>query len=255
MTSLAFKTLGGEGPDLVLIHGYGSDRLSWLATSPALMPLARVHALDLPGHGESDMNVGDGSVSALAARVTDTLDTAGIARAHFVAHSLGGAISLLLAAEQPERAASLSLIAPLGLGRGVDESFVAALPELQDADQAITLLRRLVVKPVLINKMTAQRAVDQLNRDGAREAFRRIGRSLAADQKRFSDAAFKAAESGLPRLTIWGASDAINPLDEQKLARFGGETLVVPDTGHLPQIEAMKAVNTRLGEFLAGRTQ
>lgn len=253
MTSLAFKTLGGEGPDVVLIHGYGSDRLSWLATSPALMPLARVHAVDLPGHGESDMDIRDGSITALAARVMETLDTAGITRAHFVGHSLGGAISLLIAAQQPGRAASLSLIAPLGLGRGVDESFVTALPALQDADQALTLLRRLVVKPVLINKMTAQRSVDQLNRDGAREAFTRIGQSLIAGQQQFFDAALKAAETDIPRLTLWGGSDAINPLDDDKLARFGGEQLIIPDTGHLPQIEAMKAVNTRLAEFLTGR--
>ncbi len=185
MTSLAFKTIGGEGPDVVLIHGYGSDRLSWLATSPALMPLSRVHALDLPGHGESDMDAGDGSVAALTARVIATLDSAGLSRAHLVGHSLGGAISLLIAAQQPERVASLSLIAPLGLGRGVDESFVAGLTALQDADQALDLLRRLVVKPILINKMTAQRAVDQLNRDGAREAFRRIGLALIAGSSGF----------------------------------------------------------------------
>lgn len=254
MTSLAFKTLGGEGPDVVLIHGYGSDRLSWLATSPALMPLARVHALDLPGHGESDMTVGDGSAHALAARVTETLDTAGIKRTHLVAHSLGGAIGLLIAAEQPERVASVSLIAPLGLGRGVDERFVAALPELQDADQAIVLLRKLVVKPVLINKMTAQRAVDQLNREGARDAFKTIGRALVAGQQGFTDAALRVAEANIPRLTIWGGSDAINPLDEAKLQHFGGEMLVIPDTGHLPQIEAMKAVNTRLAEFISAQT-
>ena len=53
--ALAFKTLGGEGHDVVLIHGFGSDRLSWLGNSPALMPLAKLHALDLPGHGDSSL--------------------------------------------------------------------------------------------------------------------------------------------------------------------------------------------------------
>lgn len=33
MAGLAFKTLGGEGEDIVLIHGFGSDRLSWLGNS------------------------------------------------------------------------------------------------------------------------------------------------------------------------------------------------------------------------------
>ena len=67
MSDITFKTLGGEGPDLVLIHGFGSDRLSWAGNSPALMEVARVHSLDLPGHGDSlGAEVGDGSPLALA---------------------------------------------------------------------------------------------------------------------------------------------------------------------------------------------
>ena len=61
MSDITFKTLGGEGPDLVLIHGFGSDRLSWAGNSPALMTVARVHSLDLPGHGDSlAAEAGDG---------------------------------------------------------------------------------------------------------------------------------------------------------------------------------------------------
>ncbi len=59
MGDIAFKTLGGDGRDIVLIHGFGSDRLSWLGNSPALMPLGRVHALDLPGHGDSRLDIQD----------------------------------------------------------------------------------------------------------------------------------------------------------------------------------------------------
>lgn len=66
------------------------------------MTLGRVHYLDLPGHGESDTGVGDGSPQALMRAVADALDENGITRAHFVGHSLGGALSLLMADQQPD---------------------------------------------------------------------------------------------------------------------------------------------------------
>ena len=51
-TAPLFKPLGGKGPDCILIHGFGSDSLAWAANVPALLPLARIHAVDLPAHGD-----------------------------------------------------------------------------------------------------------------------------------------------------------------------------------------------------------
>ena len=47
MSDAALHRLGGEGPDVLLIHGFGADRLSWLALAPQLFPLATVWALSL----------------------------------------------------------------------------------------------------------------------------------------------------------------------------------------------------------------
>lgn len=250
MASLAFKTLGGEGQDIVLIHGFGSDRLSWLGNSPALMTLGRVHALDLPGHGESDTDVGDGSPQALMRAVAEALDENRIARAHLVGHSLGGALALLLADQQPQRVASLSLIAPAGLGAGLDRDFPLNYAALADQDAVLAALRRLVVRPILINKMTAQRVLTQLDRPGAREALNRIAAGLLSGEAVLAEAATRIAAGNLPRLVIWGSADAINPIDRARLAEFGGTRLEVPDAGHLPHIENAKAVNEALAAFL-----
>ena len=144
MSDITFKTLGGEGPDLVLIHGFGSDRLSWAGNSPALMEVARVHSLDLPGHGDSlAAEAGDGSPLALAELVADALDANGIKQAHLLGHSLGGSIAIVLALAEPARVLSLSLLAPAGLGRGIDREFLAAFPELASKESAEALLQRL----------------------------------------------------------------------------------------------------------------
>ena len=250
MAGLAFKTLGGAGEDVLLIHGFGSDRLSWLATSPALMPVARVHALDLPGHGDSPAGAADGSPLALARLVTGTLTGQGLGRVHLVGHSQGGGLALLIAAQQPERVASLTLIAPAGLGLGVDRAFLAAYPELDDAQAIMVMLRQLVVQPLLINKMMVQRVQAHLARDGVRETLRAIGTGLVHHEAELSKAAETITSLDLPRLTLWGEGDAINPLNEDRLRAFGGVRHVIANAGHLPHIENPKLANEYLTNFL-----
>lgn len=250
MPGLAFKTIGGEGEDIVLIHGFGSDRLSWLATSPALMAVGKVHALDLPGHGESPVEVGDGSPRQLAAWVSQELVAQGITRAHLVGHSLGGGLTLLMAANQPERVASLSLIAPAGLGAGIDKSFLAAYSELSDPEAATALLRRLVAVPLLINKMTVKRVLDQLGRDGIRQALATIAMQLVRNESGLGDAAAIVATQAIPRLVVWGARDTINPFDADRLAEFGAAVQMIANAAHLPHIENPKPVNEALVDFL-----
>ena len=250
MAGLAFKTLGGAGEDIVLIHGFGSDRLSWLATSPALMAVARVHALDLPGHGDSPADVADASPLALARRVTGTLAEHGLGRVHLVGHSLGAGLALLIAAQQPERVASLSLIAPAGLGFGVDRAFLAAYPELVDPQTIMAMLRKLVVQPLLINKMMVQRVQAHLTRDGVRETLRAISKGLVHHEAELSKAAETITSLDLPRLTLWGERDVINPLDQERLQAFGGVRHVIANTGHLPHIENPKLANEHITNFL-----
>lgn len=249
MTSLAFRTLGGQGPDVLLIHGFGSDRLSWAGNAAALMAVARLHALDLPGHGESASDVGDGSIMELAKRVAKSLRAQGIGKAHLVGHSLGGAIAMELAAQAPESVLSLSLIAPAGLGVGIDHDFLARYPELNTPEETATLLGRLVTKPFLINKFTIQRVLTQLAQPGTREALRCIATALARSEAALQERAVLIGRMDIPRLVIWGERDSVNPLDSNRLADFGGRLLILPDSGHLPHIEAARPVNAAITDF------
>lgn len=251
MGGIAFRTLGGSGDDLVLIHGFGSDRLSWAGTSPALMEVARVHSIDLPGHGDSlEADAGDGSAMALAHAVTGALDAHGVGKVHLLGHSLGGSIAMLMALAQPERVLSLSLLAPAGLGHGIDHDFLARYPELSTPEDAAALLQKLVSKPLLINRFTIARVLEQLARPGAREALRAIARGVEAQEKQLGEAAARIALTNVPRLVIFGGADAINPPDPASLAGFGGRSLVIPEMGHLPHVEAARLVNTELTAFI-----
>ncbi len=251
MSDIAFKTLGGDGPDLVMIHGFGSDRLSWAGNAPALMEVARVHSLDLPGHGDSlAADRGDGTPLALAELVADALDANGIATAHLLGHSLGGGIAMVLALAQPERVLSLALLAPTGLGRGIDRDFLAAFPDLATREEAEALLQRLVTKPLLINRFTIARVLEQLARPGAREALRGIAEGVLAQEEQLGAWAGQIAATGIPRIVIFGGADQINPPDAIALVGFAGRMLVIPEAGHLPHVEAAKQVNAELTGFI-----
>ena len=169
-----FKILGGDGPDCILIHGFGSDRLSWAANVPALLPVARIHAVDLPAHGECKSVFIDKSLSANADIFVDGMHKVGISSAHFVGHSLGGAVALAVAARHPEVVKSLALIAPMGLGHGVDGQFLLHLVNVQSVEESLRLLRQLFVRKQLVSKMLAKRLLDHLNRTGIRDAMSKL---------------------------------------------------------------------------------
>lgn len=108
----------GSGEPLVLVHGLSSSRRAWdLVTSP-LAERFTVHAVDLPGHGESPLPgpVDELTPDDLADAVETYLDAQGIATAHVVGNSLGGWTVLELAARG--RARSVTALAPAGLWQG-----------------------------------------------------------------------------------------------------------------------------------------
>jgi pimeloyl-ACP methyl ester carboxylesterase len=93
----------GEGPPVVLLHGWPQDGGMWAPVIDALARSHRVLAPDLRGFGHSGSPPGDYSKRALAADVVDLLDAEGIERATVIGHDWGGWLAWLLALEHGER--------------------------------------------------------------------------------------------------------------------------------------------------------
>jgi pimeloyl-ACP methyl ester carboxylesterase len=94
---------------VVCLHGGGQTAYMWEELGAALAAAYHVLAPDLPGHGDTDP-VEAMDRRSLAATIPPLLDEFGIERAAFVGASLGGIVSLTLAADQPGRVASIALI-------------------------------------------------------------------------------------------------------------------------------------------------
>lgn len=97
------------GPPVLMIQGLGADKHLWDLQRVALAPWYRTIALDNRGAGRSDKPYGAYSLEQMADDAVAVLDDAGVAEAHVVGASMGGAISQILALRHPDRVRSLTL--------------------------------------------------------------------------------------------------------------------------------------------------
>ena len=99
-----------DAPVLVLGSSVGTDRTLWDAALPRLADRFRVVRYDHRGHGASPVPPGPYDLAGLAGDVVRLLDALGVERAHVAGVSLGGMVSMQLAATAPERVDRLGLV-------------------------------------------------------------------------------------------------------------------------------------------------
>ena len=106
-------TEAGEGPPVLLLHGLGATKASFLATLAALAGSHRAIAIDLPGFGDSDKPLRAAYDPAFFARSgVALLDALRIDRADVVGNSMGGRAALEMGLAAPDRVNRLVLLTP-----------------------------------------------------------------------------------------------------------------------------------------------
>jgi pyruvate dehydrogenase E2 component (dihydrolipoamide acetyltransferase) len=242
--------LGEEGEAVVLVHGFAGSLESWEANQSALAREGyTVAALDLPGHGESSLDVGPGSLDELAAVVLAYMDAVGIQRAHLVGHSMGAAACLVVADREPARVRSLALVGPAGLGQKINADFIRGLIVANDRDALAPLLRILFADPSHVTDEMLGRLVAHKRRAGATEALAKIASSRYTGTP--SGRQLRDVAGIVPTLMVWGAEDRMIPAPAPgEVAREGVHVCVLPGAGHMVQLEAADEVNRLIADFL-----
>lgn len=230
MTDALLHKIGGEGPDILLIHGFGADRLSWLALAPKLFQFGTIWAIEYGAHGAAGNDVGDGSLTDLAAAIEAKVKKE-LKSPIIVGHSLGGTLALFLISRGFVVSSGLVLLAPAGFGKTLDISFIRKLPEVVDGVAAHELLKQLVVRKNLITKRMADAFVKTLENTQRRTALQAIANTL-------KKATPPPLPPDIPNIILWGDSDEVlspplNPPTEVKL---------LSNVGHLPHVEAVEDV-------------
>ncbi|MGV3651766.1 MAG: alpha/beta fold hydrolase [Devosia sp.] len=238
--------LGGDAitRPIVLIHGYGSDRQGWLANAPALFGRDAVHAIELPGHGEASLAVGDGGLATHVAAARAALSTLS-GPIDLVGHSLGGAVALALAQAEPGRVASLALVAPAAIAAPIDPVFPRAFAALASEGEARSVLEALVANPRHLGRGVVGHVLSTLARPGRREALATIAEGLAHHPVDPAQRAF-LLDPPMPLLLAWGGKDSICPPDLALIEALGPRGLLFAEAGHMPHVEAMGRFNQAL---------
>jgi pyruvate dehydrogenase E2 component (dihydrolipoamide acetyltransferase) len=255
---------GGSETPVLLIHGFGADLNGWMFTQPALAEGRRAVALDLPGHGGSTKEIGGSDAETLAGSVADALAALGIEKAHLVGHSMGAAIAAMLARRHTDRVASLSLIAPAGLGPEINADFIAGFIRAQRRREMQEVLALLVHDPALVSRQMVEDVLRYKRLDGAQAALETIARAWFPDGRQAVDIRPALADFSIPVQIVWGRDDRILPVAhaEEFMARcaIGGGQLtrldlagvhILEEAGHLPHMEKSGEVNRLIAGFIA----
>lgn len=241
---------GAGALPVVLLHGFGGDKDNWLFNISAIAADRPVYAPDLPGHGASSKDVGDGTLDDLARAVAGFMVALGLQRAHLVGHSMGAAVALTLAGQDTGRVASLALIAPAGLGETINGDYIAGFVAADRRKAMKPVLQMLFADAGLVTRDMVNDVLKYKRLDGVDTALKAIAQAVFPGGRQA--AGFRDALPGLdmPVLALWGADDAIaNAGDADGLN--GAEVLLLPGIGHMPHMEAAGEVNARLAAHLA----
>jgi pyruvate dehydrogenase E2 component (dihydrolipoyllysine-residue acetyltransferase) len=250
---ICYAGAGEKGDVVLLVHGYGGDRDSWLFLQEPLAAGHRVYALDLPGHGTSSKDVGDGSVDGLADAVVGVLDAIGAERAHLVGHSLGGAAAVAATARNPRRICSLTLIAPSGFGPAINSGYLRGFADAQTRRELKPLIGQLFADESLVTRKVIDDLLAYKRLDGVDEALHALlGTLLDGDEQRTDSTAALAAIGGaVPVTVVWGSADRIIP-PAQAASVAGAVCHLLDGAGHMPHMERPAQVQAAIEEAIAG---
>jgi pimeloyl-ACP methyl ester carboxylesterase len=231
-------------PPLVLIHGAGGDHLSW-PPEVRRLPGYRVITPDLPGHGKT-AGPGRQSVQDYARDVAEFIDVVSLSRAVIVGHALGGAISLALALDYPDRVAGIGLISTgptLPIPSSVIENAanlstlllaIKSLQEMSLGSQTPENLKGVVYKRLIKTRQTL--LLDDL---------------LASDRFNVVD---RLHAIQTPVLVVCGTEDKLTPLRFSEIlsSKIPGAALqTVEGAGHMLALEQPGRLAKLISVFLA----
>ncbi len=252
---ISYAGAGQDGDVVLLVHGYGGDRNSWLFLQEPLAARYQVYALDLPGHGTSAKDVGEGSLSVLADAVTGVLDALGAGRAHLVGHSMGGAVVLAVAARDPARIASLTLIAPSGFGPEINAGYLRGFADAQTRRELKAVIGQLFDDESLVTRQLVDDLLAYKRLDGVDEALHALADTLLDGEAQRGDSAAPLAviAGAVPVTVVWGHADRIIPAAQAESVT-GAVRHLIDGAGHMPHMERPAEVQAAIEETIARST-
>jgi pimeloyl-ACP methyl ester carboxylesterase len=275
-----------EGAESALfVHGLGGSATNWTdlmdvirnppEDGPGAPPLS-CEALDLPGFGYSPLPAdGDYSLDARAAAVSGLIEKRGYWPVHLVGNSLGGAVSVRVAARRPDLVRTLTLISPalpdlrpralpirltLLCAPGMGPWLLTRAHRISPEDRTSMVIRDIFADPsVLHAKRRAEDIAELIRRDGlgyADDVLLATARGLVAEYVRRGPRSLwrDAVRISAPTLVMYGSHDRlVRPAMAALAARAfrNARVVVLPQIGHVAMMERPDVVAREIRGMLA----
>lgn len=254
-TKLAYTDSGGSGTPVLLLHAFPLNSAMWEPQIEALSDRYRFIAPDLTGFGGSAAPEGRDaySMETWAAEIEALLSELALERVALVGLSMGGYLAFELLRRSPERFSALVLAdtkaeadPPAGVEKRTKQQEMVEGGKRDELIEALT--------GALLGEPTREKKADVVEKvrslmDNPAAGF--VG-GLEAMKKR-PDSTDELSRIKVPTLIIVGENDAVTPPEAARaMHEHIGESrlVVIPEAGHLSNLEAPEAFNGALAEFL-----
>lgn len=248
--------IGGAGEPVVLLHGFGDNKDSFVDTVRDLTRRHTVVLPDLPGFGDALAPPGfEFTLHGFARVIGGLIDAVGLGPVHLGGNSLGGAVSAALALERPELVRSLTLIGsagvqmprPSALQRRMeagDNPFV-----IESFEEYEALMRFVLERPPPIPWPIRRHLADGFI--ARAELHQQIMENILAGQWDLTE---ELDRIGVPALALWGDRDRLIDVSAGRVfhERLPRSRLVIfHGVGHCPQYEVPERTGSLVERFLA----
>lgn len=249
--SIAYRE-AGQGPVLVLLHGFLCDSRCWRRQLGGLSDRFRVVAWDAPGCGSSSDPPETFTTTDYVRCLTGLLDTIGMTPAHVVGLSWGGILAQELYRVAPQHVRTLTLADTYAGWKG-------SLPEPAWRERLETCLRdstgpadALVTKllPGMFTEGVPQEVREELR--AIMSEFHPVGFRVMSRSSAEMDTRDLLPRIGVPTLVLWGDDDRRSPMHiarQLHTAIPDAELAVIRDAGHVSNMEQPDAFNAHVRHF------
>ncbi|UVK40882.1 alpha/beta fold hydrolase [Mesorhizobium sp. AR10] len=214
ISSLYAAERGTGSKTIVFLHGFGGSHEVWREVTSALLPGIRALSYDLPGHGLSLDFPGSGPAKTAARAVLADIAARGLKRVHLVGHSMGGAVATLIALAEPEKIASLTLLAPGGFGTEINGPLLRRYAAAADKDEVRACLAAMSGPQSLPSERIVDILADMRRRPGQLQKLVEIAAAMTRDDRQGVIPREQFDTLNMPVMVVWGTDDAVLPFTQ-----------------------------------------